>query len=343
MTAPTLALVKTPGICLHFHGRSQSARNALLASISKVAGHAIYSLPDALKHVVALKGHHKDSTLHIAEVEDDDIKGMHRFIRRYFLGRKGKDGPVAGIIISTGNSPLGQKGGHLFTHNKRVLAVDVELPEDHTATYTELQPLQDALIEALTVHRDETLSALKGKKEELLRAEPQAKDQVGKQVASIFWLCAAVGTWFQEQGKLSWWKGRTIQNLFNEIIVKYNQHECFISALHKLSLIMPTNAKIGEYKIKRPREMEEISRGEILIPTAEMREVVPPQHTLRQWTAWLLKNTILIPNKAGRLSATYYSKKQGKSIKGYLVNHRKLHKVLNRAQKNVAKSSYLVF
>lgn len=330
MAAPALAMVKTPGICLHFHGGSQTARNALLASISRVSGHAIYLLPDALKHMAALKRHHKDSTLHIGEVGNDDIKGMHRLIRRYFLGRKGKDGPTAGIIISTGSKPLGQKSSRLFTHKKRVLAIDVELPENFTANDVELPAQQHAIIEALTEQQDATLTALKTERKAFSSKSLRAKDTLDKQVSAFFWLCASVGSWAERCEKLSWWRGDTLSKIFVKTVSDYSQQVRFTTALNRLSLIIPTNAKIGDIPIRQLGEMEEIAKDNILIPTAQMNESTPPGNTLRQWTAWLLENKILIPKKKGILSGVYYSKKQRCELRGYLISRRALFKVLSR-------------
>ena len=334
LAAPALTPLKTPGLCLHFHGGSEDARKALLASISKISGHHLYSLSDALKHVTALKGHHKDSTLHISEVGKEEVKGMHRFIRHYFLGRKGKDEPIAGIIISTGETGLGQNGGHLFAHNKRALAIDLELPENLAATYTEVQPLLNVIVEALTADSVETLSNLRGKRKEYIRTVPRAKDQLDRQAASLFWLCAAVGTWAQERGKFDWWKGEIIQTLFKKIVVNYSQQMRFITALKHLSLIMPTKAKIGDIPIHQAREMEEISKDKVLIPTAEMNEFIPPETTLRQWTNWLRQNNILIPKTNEKMSGAYYSKKQKKGIRGYIVNLKMLYMMLAAVQNN---------
>jgi len=330
MAAPALALVKTPGVCLHFHGGSQTTRNALLASISRVSGHDIYLRPDALKHMAALKRHHKDSTLHIGEVKNDDIKGIHRLIRRYFLGRKGKDGPTAGLIISTGSKPLGEKGSRLFTHKKRVLAIDVELPENFTANDVELPAQQHAIIEALTEQQDATLTALKTERKAFSSKSLRAKDTLDKQVSAFFWLCASVGSWAQRCEKLSWWRGDTLSNIFVKTVSDYSQQVRFTTALNRLSLIIPTNAKIGDIPIRQLGEMEEIAKDNILIPTAQMNESTPPGNTLRQWTAWLLENKILIPKKKGILCGVYYSKKQRRELRGYLISRRALFRVLSR-------------
>lgn len=326
LTAPALAPLKTPGICLHFHGANTAQRSALLASISSISGHHIYKLPDALKHVADIKAHHKDSTFHIAEVKQSETSKMHRFLRRYFFGRKNKDSGTVGIVISTGESPLAPKESYAFSHKDRVLAIDLELPKDGTPTRTDIQPLHHTLVEALTAQSATLGPTFKQQRQQFMKSAAHATDKLEKQTISFLWLCATIGNWAYTQNNLPWWQGGPIQPLFQNITSSYSKEQRFIQALKHLALFIPTNAKLGDIPIKQAREAEELSKGKFLIPPSWMEEVIPPQTKLRQWLAWLHKNKIILPKRAKIFCGEHYSKKQGKTVRGYLVDGRAAHR-----------------
>jgi hypothetical protein len=112
LLAPLLGLVKHKGICFHFHGGREQQRDSILSAVNYAWGDwlvpKVCSADDLTKHVGALTKLHNDLPLCVREVGSSDKaqKKMRTFLRRYFLGRKGDNKPVRGVVVSTGEKTL---------------------------------------------------------------------------------------------------------------------------------------------------------------------------------------------------------------------------------------------
>ncbi|WP_415717051.1 hypothetical protein [Maridesulfovibrio sp.] len=133
LIAPLLGLIKHKGICFHFYGSSKWRRDSILDAVNYAWGDwlvpKVCSADDVSKFIVALKNMHKDLPLCVREVGSSDKaqKKMRTFLRRYFLGRKGADGGVRGVVISTGEETLVPEKDRRLCRNGYVFQNDVLL------------------------------------------------------------------------------------------------------------------------------------------------------------------------------------------------------------------------
>lgn len=328
LTAPFLYRLNEPGICLHFHGNSEEARQALLYSASSVWQSDVYDFKDVRNHMVGLKIFHKDTALCLSEVPANRTKDMHRFLRRYFLGRKGAEPGVSGVVISTGGEPLAHAvdreiGFNAFVEKERVFAIDISLggwPNNYA--FKADDTIAPKLIDALKWDTQGALRYIRTEQSRLVHYLPKPKGAPAcERVSSFFWFLNAVGNYIGDKEGLNWWTGGALPRFFHLFINEVDgQNNLFMTFLKHIATKLPRSLKLGGHEFKLPSPYISLKRGRVLIPAGEMRQLIESKSLRLRFTAWLRKNKVLIPQYKTKLLGTYHSPKHKKSIRAYKLD-----------------------
>lgn len=345
LAAPFLNKLNLDGICLHFYGNTEKARKALICAASSVWPTNVYQLPEAKSHVVGLKRQCKDSTLCIHEIHPNQTRLMHSFLRRFFYGRKGADEGVCGIVISSGEMQLARdvdrkKGVNAFIDKTNVLAIDICIESWRGKTLQVDQNLSSDITGHIGTLQDEWFISVKTAYMRFSNGHGKAKRiRASKQIVSFLGLCFAVGSFALSAKYLKWWDGSDLESVFNKLLVGIDsQDKIYRGFLKQLFDALPNKTKIGSFELKNATLAIAMTKNKVLFPARALKKILDDANSLRDFTVWLKKNRILISRGKVNLCEVYYSPKEKKPIRGYLLNKRRIIEVLEA--KNTLRSTY---
>ncbi|MEF2144182.1 MAG: DUF927 domain-containing protein [Desulfovibrionaceae bacterium] len=334
LSAPFLKHRKLPGLNRHFHGGTEASRAAIVHAASSVWDQTPYLFADAEKHLVALKMQHKDAVLGILEIPPTKTKTMNSLVRRYFYGRKGGDKGIRGVIISSGETPMGQgqnseKGFNAFTHQNNVLGIDIWIGNSSPTGFHFNYDATRTIVQQLEVHGAKYLERIQTCEK---RFKKQLKwtnrTQPYKQISDFLRFFMAVG-YIDQVGLKSWWQGGALLPIFDQLLSGIDTRDAlFCSLLKHMNLSMPLPDKLVEWGACSPTSYIEIDRDSILIPSKEMREIAKDKPTLLRFISWLKARKILIPKRTGDLCGAHYSPKDKKTLRGYKISRHYFYKTL---------------
>ena len=337
LAAPFFYHLRKPGVCLHFHGNSKAARQALLYSASSVWESDVYEFKEVHGHMYGLKILHKDTALCLSEVPSNRKKDLHKFLHRYFLGREGADVGVSGVVISTGENPIApsknqESGLNVLIENERLLAMDIHLGAWPNQYAFKADPsISPTLTNSLMWDHTGAVSRIYDEQLRLSRYETTRKGlPTCEQVTSLFWLFNAIANFIGDKGGLDWWRGGAFPSTFQTFIDEVdNQYNTFLTLLKTLAGRLPQPLKFGDYVTVNPTAFIPLKTGKALIPTEEMQRLVPSNSLRRDFTSWLSMNGIVLTRRKGKISDTFYSSRHKKPIAGYKVDVLKIFKTLD--------------
>ncbi|MBG0791836.1 MAG: DUF927 domain-containing protein [Desulfovibrionaceae bacterium] len=334
LSAPFLKHKKLSGLNLHFHGGTEAGRAAIVHAACSVWDQLPYLFADAKKHVVALKTQNKDAALGILEVPPAKTKEMNALVRRYFDGRRGGDLGVRGIIVSSGETPMGQvqnrdKEFHAFTHHNDVLGIDIWIGNssstgfhfNHTATHT--------IVQQLAVHSAEYLKRIQTDEKRFKKQLKWAnRPRPNRQVSDYLRFFMAVG-YIDQVGLQSWWQGQALWPVFDQLIAGIDGSDAlFYSLLKQMNIFMPLPDNLLELGASSHTSFIEVDRHRILVPSTEMAKITKDKPTLLRFISWLKAHKILIPKRTGELCGAHYSPKHKKTLRGYMLSRDYFQKIL---------------
>jgi len=336
LSGAVLKPLQRSGVCIHFHGSSEEARMAILHSASSIWDERVYSFDEAKKHVRDLKRKYADSTLCVGGVTEEKVRSMRSFVKRFFLGRKGADDGIQGVVVSTGDKPLAQsqnrqRGVNAFTVNGEVLAIDVPIAQS-SGVACSVKGLASSLVNALYLNLADTRGCLH---DDLFRfANQHQKSQKGKlqkQVANFYWLFAAVGCWIYGEKKLSWWQGNSLNGVFEGFVEAADKQEAdFLRYLTMIAQRIPCKFRTDTVEMELPSPLVDIGHGCILVSSEWMKTLIDNRSTLRGFLEWLRVNRILV-RKAGKNCANYHHPKKQKSVRGYALRTTAIRSMISRS------------
>ena len=307
LSAPYLKHRELTGLNLHFHGGTEAGRAAIIHAACSVWNQMPYVFADAKQHEVALKMQHKDAALGILEVPAAKTKAMNTLVRRYFNGRKGGDSGVRGIIVSCGETPMGQStnrenGFHVFTYKNNVLGIDIWLGNlssqgfrfNHTAT--------KAIVQQLATNSSIHLEKIQANESRLKKQQGWATSpRPNRQVSDYLHFFMALG--YVDQVSLqSWWRGDPLVSVFDQFMTGIDARDAlFYGLLKQMNLSMPLPDILRELGASSITSFIEIDRHRILVPSKEMSKIAKDKPTLLRFISWLKARKILIPKRTGDL------------------------------------------
>ncbi|TDT92235.1 uncharacterized protein DUF927 [Pseudodesulfovibrio indicus] len=334
LSAPYLKHRELTGLNLHFHGGTEAGRAAIIHAACSVWNQMPYVFADAKQHEVALKMQHKDAALGILEVPAAKTKAMNTLVRRYFNGRKGGDSGVRGIIVSCGETPMGQStnrenGFHVFTYKNNVLGIDIWLGNlssqgfrfNHTAT--------KAIVQQLATNSSIHLEKIQANESRLKKQQGWATSpRPNRQVSDYLHFFMALG--YVDQVSLqSWWRGDPLVSVFDQFMTGIDARDAlFYGLLKQMNLSMPLPDILRELGASSITSFIEIDRHRILVPSKEMSKIAKDKPTLLRFISWLKARKILIPKRTGDLCGAHYSPKHKKTLRGYMISRNYFHKTL---------------
>lgn len=333
LSAPFLQHRNLSGVCIHFHGGTANIRAAVIHAASSVWRLLPYSFADAQKHIVALKRQYKDAALCILEVPPSDKKSMRSLIRRCFIGRKGADKKISGIIISCGEKPIGQtenheKGLNVFTHHNNVMAIDVSLDNANTASFRFDHNATRSLVYDFIARKEDCLNVIRLQEKQFKKELTWAnRPRLNKQIADYLRYFMAMGTPAQSADP-GWWRGGALVPIFDQLMAGIDHRDAiFFELLRLMKLSMPLPDTLKQLGAPGSASIIEINKNRVLVPSATMARITKDRPTLLRFISWLEARKVLIPKRPGILCGEYYSPRHHKTLRGYMISTRHFAKL----------------
>ncbi|WP_155887453.1 DUF927 domain-containing protein [Paucidesulfovibrio longus] len=339
LAAPFLKPHKLSGVAVHFYGGTQAKRLSAVLAASSVWSGTAYSFRQAHDHLRELKQHYKDTALCIYEVPQPDIKSMRSLVRRFFNGRKGAEEGVVAVIVSSGESPLGQTKNHqesasTFVDRDKLLGIDIKITDRFIQAFIFDAHLTNSLVESAKGQQGESTKAIQAYLEEGKTYWPSAPNPTPiKQAQKFLSLCFAIGRLAQAK-QPDWWHGGPLSEIFNDFMIDISHHHFnMLNMLQKLKMHFPSNLLSPKIESRIARPLIQLSKRFFLVRTDIMTQIAQAKSTRLEFTRWLEKEKILLPKRSGILCGEYYSPKHKKTIRAYKVDRSRLYKVLAQLDK----------
>lgn len=328
LAAPFFYHLRKPGVCIHFHGNTKAARDALLYSASSVWESSVYDFQSVRGHIYGLKIFHKDTALCLSEVPKKRKNDMRKFLRRYFLGRTGADPGIPGVVISTGEAPLTPStsrnaGLNAFIENRRPLAIDISLgawPNQYAFQADHRIPSK--LINTLLFNVNGIVSSIYDEQSRLSQYETnRAGLPACEPVSSFFWCLNAIANHISDNGGFNWWAGGALPSIFQRLIDEVdNQYNVFMGFLKNLVNNLPTLIQLGGKSMEYRTSYILLKDNRVLIPATAMQRLVPENSLKLAFTSWLEKNGVILTRRKGKTCDAHHSPRHKKPIQGYRID-----------------------
>jgi len=260
---------------------------------------------------------------------------MRSFIKRYFLGRKGADSGVQGVIISTGEKPLAQRlnrrnGINAFIEKGEVLAIDISI-DQWSGTACCVDRLAFRLVDQLASNFADTVGTLRLDQTKL-RQEHQKleKGKFNQGIADVLWLFAAIGHWAYGEEKLGWWQGNNLPIVFRDFVKAVDGQEAlYMSHLKLIDQSIPKEVEIGSVRVGYKTSLANIGGGRVLVPSSWLQKIIGNRSDLKQFLAWLRANRV-ISTKAGENCGSYHHPEAKATVRGYALWIKNIQRMKDR-------------
>ncbi|WP_291327144.1 hypothetical protein [Desulfovibrio sp. UCD-KL4C] len=334
LVAPLLRKLGMKGVCLHFHGGSADDRDLIIHAVQTVWRSYLYpvhySLPDVKRHIAALKMHRKDSVLCVREVQEHQVKNMRSVLRRFFLGRKGSDPGVDGVIVSTGAVPLGEekegrKGRAGYISKGRVLAVDVELGKDRNAGGELTHSTGEVFLGKII---DGNFAQLLSEFKYYFVADKKqgSGDIVFGVLTDIATVAFVMIRWLHSAAGIPPATIDFCDQEFGNLIFRHDLE------LIKYGPIVVELHKIIQNAQKNPasflKQVVPCGRGCFAITAKDFKKIIPDEVSLTFFSIWLKKKKILRLSQDKSLCGVHHFTGLGGSARAYFVHEKSLNSFL---------------
>ncbi|WP_027179686.1 DUF927 domain-containing protein [Maridesulfovibrio bastinii] len=347
LAAPLLSKIGMEGVCLHFHGGTPENRKLIIHAVQTVWGERLfpvhYSLADAQEHIVAVKMHRNDSVLCVPEVQEHQVSGMRKFLRRYFLGWGESDPGINGVVISTGPAALGEekersKGRAGYMNKGRVLAIDIELGE-WSGMGVELTEADGELLLSKLVDGSYKLLLREFKvdsiREELKRKHVSAVYGV---LITVFEVVLRIAGCLPKEGRTLL---ASCDEELGSLLARHNFERIFFGRIAiKLNQLIKdaqeNSESCAEYVIP-------CGRGCFAVTAARFDKLIPKDVSKAIFTAWLKNKKVLRASK-GKVCREKHFPASSKTLRAYFVYFKSLQNLVgedNTSQKSEAKQPSL--
>ncbi|WP_319779944.1 DUF927 domain-containing protein [Maridesulfovibrio sp.] len=346
LLAPLLGLVKHKGICFHFHGGREQQRDSILSAVNYAWGDwlvpKVCSADDLTTHISALTKLHNDLPLCVREVGSSDKaqNKMRTFLRRYFLGRKGDNKPVRGVVVSTGAEPLTpakdrRLGRWGYVYDGDVLLIDIPVGRSNFGA-TEKVPagFGKVAVHEIQKDNDQFSKLLRSAHKEFKRALVTRKSsRVFSEIVRVFSMICCVEYYLVGKQEL------TADFVSSDIrLARYirmvhdldTEKDYFRPDAVRLAKIcteffnfrcVPIAAGIDHESCMKKSIFTE---KHIIIPADDFKKMWSDDFPFGSFTAWLRKEKILVPFKRQGVCGTHHYPKLKKSVRSYKINKKRL-------------------
>ncbi|MBI9111485.1 hypothetical protein [Maridesulfovibrio ferrireducens] len=348
LISPLLNFIKSKGICLHFHGGSKQNRDSILSAVNYVWGDVLIpkvcSADDLKNNVVALKKLHTDLPLCVCEVGEanEAQKKMRTFLRRYFLGRKGADEGIHGVVISTGNMPLAPEkdrrmGRNGYVHQKNVLLIDIPVGAIDFSIYEKLPAdFSQMAVQKIQENKERFAEVLKSvHKEFKCQLVVRSSSKFFAEIVRIFSMvyCAeyyligdkelAVPTCFGAASLRHIGFVRKLDLEANYFMPEARHLFGVCGQIFSLGFVLV----ISSLGPSLPKLNFIATKSYIIIAADDFKELYGENFPFGTYTAWLKRKNVLKPFKGGDLCGVHHFPKLNKSVRSYKVILKKLYQL----------------
>ncbi|WP_419783502.1 hypothetical protein [Maridesulfovibrio sp.] len=346
LLAPLLGLVKHKGICFHFHGGREQQRDSILSAVNYAWGDwlvpKVCSADDLTAHISALTKLHNDLPLCVCEVGSSDKaqKKMRTFLRRYFLGRKGDNKPVRGVVVSTGAEPLTpakdrRLGRWGYVYDGDVLLIDIPVGRSNFGT-TEKVPagFGKVAVHEIQKDKDQFSKLLRSAHKEFKRVLVTRKSsRVFSEIVRVFSMISCVEYYLVGEQEL------TADFVYSDIrLARYirmvheldTENDYFRPDAVRLAKIctdflnfgcVPFSAGVGHESCM---DKSILTDKHIIIPADEFKKMWSDGFPFSAFTEWLKKKKVLVSFKNQGGCGVHHYPKLKKSVRSYKINKKRL-------------------